>query len=328
MTRRRLASLSTVAVLGAGLLLGGCGSGDGSGDAGPGQRGGAKTPVTVGAIAILDVAPIYLGVQQGFFADRGLDLKIQTAQGGAVVISAVMSGQYQFGFSNNTSLLLAQVRGLPLKIVAPGSSSTGRVGADFAGVVVPRASPIRTAADLSGRSVAINLLNNISDTVVRESIRKAGGDPTKVKFVELPFPDMAAAVTRGRVDAAFVVEPFFSIAKGQGARDVSSAYAETTANLSVATYFTSDQVLRSRPELVKSFTEAMIESQNYATAHPDEARQILTTYTQIDPAVIRTLTLPAFPAEVDRASVQVLADLAVRDGLAKKAPDVAALFPS
>jgi NitT/TauT family transport system substrate-binding protein len=329
MTWKKLGGLLGTATLGASLLLAGCGDGDSDAGGGPASPGGpAKTKVTVGAIAILDVAPIYLGVQQGIFGRHGLDLRIETAQGGAVVISGVMSGQYQFGFSNNTSLLLAQTRAIPVKIVAPGSSSTGQASADFAGVVVPNASPIRSARDLAGRSVAINLLNNISDTVIREAIRKDGGDPATVKFVELPFPDMPAAVQKGRVDAAFVVEPFFSIAKQQGNRNVASAYAEATGNLSVATYFTSEQLLKSKPDLVRSFSDAMVESQNYATAHPDEARQILTTYTKIDPAVIRTLTLPAFPAEVNRASVQVLADLAQRDGLAKKAPDVGALFPS
>lgn len=187
------------------LLLTACGGGEGEGAENRSPDENRK--ITVGVIPILDVAPIYLGVQKGFFTQRKLEVKLELAQGGAAIVPAVLSGQFQFGFSNNTSLLLAQTRGLPLKIVAPGSSSTGVPGKDFAGVVVRDASPIRSSADLSGKSVAINTLNNISDTVVREAVRKAGGDPRTVRFVELPFPDMPAAVMNGRVDAAFVVEP-------------------------------------------------------------------------------------------------------------------------
>ena len=310
-------------ILAATTLLAACGGGEPAADS---KDGPQTTKITVGVIPILDVAPIYLGVQKGFFANRGLDVKLESAQGGAAIVPAVLSGQYQFGFSNNTSLLIGQTKGLPLKIVAPGSSSTSTPGKDFAGVVVPADSPIKTAADLAGKSVAINTLNNISDTVVREAVRKAGGDPASIKFVELPFPDMPAAVTSHRVDAAFVVEPFLTIATQQKARDVASAYAEATQNLSVATYFTSEQLTKTKPELVRAFSEAMVESQKYASDHPDEARQILTTYTKISPELISSLTLPLYPAEINRQSVQALADMAVRDKLIAQAPDVSALF--
>ena len=310
-------------IIAATTLLAACGDGGTAVESKDGQQ---TKKITVGVIPILDVAPIYLGVQKGFFTDRGLEVKLESAQGGAAIVPAVLSGQYQFGFSNNTSLLIGQTRGLPLKIVAPGSSSSSNPDKDFAGVVVQMNSPIKSAADLSGKSVAINTLNNISDTVVREAVRKAGGDPASIKFVELPFPDMPAAVSSQRVDAAFVVEPFLTISTQQGARNVASAYAQATESLSVATYFTSAQLTKSDPDLVRAFSEAMVQSQKYAAEHPDEARQILTTYTKIGPDLIPSLTLPMFPSEINRESVQALADMAVRDKLVTKAPDVQALF--
>jgi NitT/TauT family transport system substrate-binding protein len=67
--------------------------------------------------------------------------------------------------------------------------------------VVTREASIRTAADLAGKRVAVNTLKNIGDTTIRASVRKAGGDPSSIKFVELAFPDMPAALQAGRVDA-------------------------------------------------------------------------------------------------------------------------------
>jgi ABC-type nitrate/sulfonate/bicarbonate transport system substrate-binding protein len=180
-------------------------------------------------------------------------------------------------------------------VVSNGVASTGKDKADFGGVVTREAS-IKTAGDLAGKRVAVNTLKNIGDTTIRASVRKAGGDPSSIKFVELAFPDMPAALQAGRVDAIWVVEPFLSTSLAQGGRLVASNYVDTAPDLTVAVYFTSEQLIKNDPDLVKRFTDAMAESLAYADAHPDEARQVLTSYTKIDQAVIKELTLPKWPA--------------------------------
>jgi NitT/TauT family transport system substrate-binding protein len=319
--RRSLILLVALALLAAA----GCGS---SGDDNGGQAsGGGTKQVKVGVIPILDVAPIYLGKEKGFFSKRGIELTLETGQGGAAIVPGVVSGQFQFGFSNVTSLLIAQTRGLPLKVVANGVASTGKDKADYSGIVT-RDDAVKTAADLEGRQVSVNTLKNIGDSTIRASVRKAGGDPSSVKFVELAFPDMPAALEAGRVDAVWVVEPFLSATLGAGGHLVASNYVDTAPDLTVALYFTSEQLTKDDPDLVSKFTEAMNESLAYADAHPDEARQVLTSYTQIDEAVIQKLNLPKWPTEINQASVETLATLAVQDGLVAKQPDLSALLPS
>lgn len=288
---------------------------------------GGKTSVTVGVIPIVDVAPIYLGVKQGFFSDEGLDVKLETAQGGAAIVPAVVSGQYQFGFSNTTSLLLASSQGLPLKVVAAGVASTGEDGKDFGAVIVKPDSPIRTAKDLAGKRVAVNTLKNINTTTINNVVQDAGGDPSTISYVELPFPDIAAAVANGDVDAGQVVEPFLTIATGQGDRQVVSNYAGTDPDLTVGMYFTSQQYAGQNAEAVTGFTAAMKKSMDYAAAHPDEVRAILSTYTKIDPEVQKNLVLPKWPSKVDRDSVKLLGNLATDDGLITKSLDLDALLP-
>jgi len=320
--RRHLAALALVTVLATATAA--CGSNSANT---PAPAPGQPEKVTVGVIAILDVAPIYLGKQKGFFTKRNIDLDLQTASGGAAIVPAVVSGQYQFGFSNVISLLLASSNGLPLKVVCNGNNSTGADGRDFAALMVKGDSPIRSAAELAGKKVAANTLKNIVDTSVRASVRKAGGDPKAVQFVELPFPSQPAALQSGQVDAVFVVEPFQQAVLAQGGRKIASSYVDTAPNLTVAMYFSSQQTIAAKPDLVKRFTEAMKESLAYADAHPDEARGIIKTYTQIAPEVIDKMTLPKWPTEINKAAVQTLADLALGDGLLTKAADVNALLP-
>ena len=317
--RRHLAALLLAPTL---LATAACGSDDGGGAA-PGE----PDKVTVGVIPILDVAPIYLGVEKGFFSERDIDVTLELAEGGAAIVPAVVSGQYQFGFSNMISLLLAHSQGLPVKVVSNGNNSTGVDGEDFAALMVKGDSPIQTPADLEGKTVAANTLQNIVDTSVRQSVRKAGGDPTKVKFTALPFPEQPAALENGQVDAVFVVEPFQQAVLAQGGRKIASSYVDAAPNLTVAAYFASQQLLTENPDLVKRFTEAMQESLSYADSHPDEARAIIGTYTKIAPEVIEKVTLPKWPAEVNRDAVQTLADLALEDGLLTEAADVDSLLP-
>jgi len=308
------------------LAATGCGSSDSSGSNGAGASGGTTT-LKVGVIPILDVAPVYLGQKKGFYAERGLKLELTPAQGGAAIVPGVVSGQFQFGFSNTTSLLVAQSKNVPVKVVANGVASTAEEGADFCGITVKKDSPIKSADQLEGKKVAVNTLNNICDTSIRESIRKAGGDPSKVEFVEMPFDQMPAALDKGQVDGACTPEPALATVKAAGGRSIASNFYDVDPNLTVAMYFTSQQYAQKNPELVKKFQEATIESLKYADSHPDEVREILTTYTKIPSDLLDKLTLPHFPAEPDRASIERLAELAQQDGLFEKTPDLDKLLP-
>ncbi|MEH0416342.1 ABC transporter substrate-binding protein [Streptomyces sp. B21-083] len=323
--QRRVLGLAAVVITVVGAA--GCGSSDPAGSGSSSSDGAGTTKVKVGIIPIIDVAPLYLGQKKGFFGSRGIELEMVPAQGGAAIIPGVVSDQFQFGFSNTTSLMIAQVKGVPIKSVANGAASNGKVGADVTGVAVKKDSSIKSAKDLAGHTVAVNTLQNIGSTTVRESVRLAGGDPSKVTFVELPFDQMPAALDGGRVDAAWMGDPAMTIAKAQGARVVASPFAETDPKLTVATYFTSTRIAKEKPDLVKKFAAAMSESLQYATDHPDEARQILTTYTKIGGDVLNKLTLPDWPTEIDMASLRKLASLGETDGLFDgKKPDLNALF--
>ena len=65
----------------------------------------------------------------------------------------------------------------------------------------------------------------------------------------------------------------------------------------------------------------------YADGHPDEVRAVLSSYTQIDPSIRAAMTLPRWPTQINRASVETLATLGQRDGLFTKAPNVSQLLP-
>jgi NitT/TauT family transport system substrate-binding protein len=302
--RRFAVLVGTLALLGAAA----CGSDSGS-------RPGQPDEVKVGLISILDVAPIYLGQQKGFFEKRDINLTLEPAEGGTETVPSVMSGTQQFGFSNVVTLLLAQEQGLPVKAVTNGTNSTGEDGKDFGALMVKQDSPIKTVADLAGKKVAVNTFKNIVELAVRASAVQAGVDPDSIEFVKLGFPEMPAALADGRADAVFVVEPFQQVILSQGGRHLASSYVDTAPDLCVAMYFTSKQLLGENPDLVKRFTDAMNESLAYADAHPDEVREILPTYTKIPADIVPKLVLPKWPVAVNEDSLDAVAELGQKEGI-------------
>lgn len=319
---------TTVAAL-AILGLAACGSGSpsgGSGDDAAASAGGGLTPVSVGVIPIVDTAPIWLGDQEGFFADEGLDLDIQTASGGAAIIPGVQSGSYDFAFSNLVSLMVANDKGLDMKVVANGNSTTG-TDHDFGAVVVPGDSDIKSPKDLAGKKVSVNNLSNIGDTTIKTVVEEDGGDPNTINFVEVGFPDAPAALDNGVVDAAWILDPFLTQAVDGGARVISNNFTDFDPELDIAAYFTSQAAIDKNPELAQKFQRAMDKSLEFAEKNPDKVREIVGTYTKIDAGTREDLILPKFRVEMSREAAQKLGDSAVKYGTLQKAPDLDALLP-
>ncbi|MDO5739974.1 MAG: ABC transporter substrate-binding protein [Ornithinimicrobium sp.] len=333
---KRTLTFLTAAVTAA--MLTACGSGSPSSTSGPSTDGAAVDAgdasdapadlreIKVGVIPIVDTAPIFLGQEKGFFEEEGLKLEIVQTTGGAAAVPGVTSGSFDVAFGNTVSVMVAVDQGLPLKYLSNGVTTTG-TDPDFSGVLAPKGSTIKTPAELAGKTVAVNNLNNIGDTTIRSVVEEAGGDPSTIKFVEIAFPDMPAALERGQVDAAWILEPFKSRATDAGATLITNNYADFDPELDIAGYFTTVETIEKDPELAKSFTAAMKKSLEFANDNPDEVRRIVGTYTKIDEAGRAEMTLPRFRADFNRDAMAKLGEAAFKYGTLKKAPNLDELLP-
>lgn len=318
-TRTRLLACLMVA---AGTLAA-CGGDDGGGGGGT-SEGGTPKPVTlkVGVIPIADVAPLYLGREKGFFSAQKLTIDPQLAEGGAAITPAVVSGDFQIGFSNTISLLIAASKKLPVQIIAQGVLAGTDESKAWADLLVPKGGDIRDGKDLEGKTIAVNTLNNVCEVTIKASLEPEGVDVGTLKFTEVPFPEMNAALDAGRVDGACVVEPFVSQGKAAKARGIDPFYIRTAKDLTVATYFTSREYAEKNPDVVDRFVKAMNTSLDYAQAHPDEVRQVLTTYTEIPEAAAAKINLPVWRADLNRPTIERLSELTQKYGLIDEQPDL------
>ena len=296
-----------------------CGGDD---DGGGGGGSGGPTTLKVGVIPIADVAPLYLGIDKGFFEEQQLRIQPQLAEGGAAILPAVVSGDFQIGFSNTVSLLIAASKDLPVTIISQGVLGGKTEEEAWADLLVLKDGPIKEPKDLEGKTIAVNTLKNICEVTIKASLEEEGVAVDTLKFAEVPFPDMNAALEAGRVDAAFVVEPFVSQGKAGKARGIAPFYVRTAPDLTVATYFTSTQFAEEDPDAVAGFVKAMNKSLTYAQSHPDEVRDVLLDYTEIPPEAAEQIKLPVWRTDLNEATIERLAELSEKYGLIEEQPDL------
>ena len=310
----------------AALVAGGCGDDEEESGGGGGDQA-EQTTLKVGVIPIADVAPLYLGIKQGFFEEENLEVEPQLAEGGAAIAPAVLSGDFQIGFSNTISLLIAASKDLPLTIISQGVLGGKTEEEAWADLLVLKDGPIKEPKDLEGKTIAVNTLKNICEVTIRKSLSDMGVDDSTLKWAEVPFPDMNAALEAERVDGACVVEPFVSQGTAGKAKGIDPFYVNTAPDLTVATYFTSKQYMGENPEVVEAFTRAIKKSLDYAQQNPDAVRDILTEYTQIPPEAAANIKLPQWRQDITMDTVELLSQLSLEYGLIEEEPDLGELIP-
>ena len=295
---------------------------------GPRPKSGDLTTATLGFLPITDVAPFFLGQSLGYFEEEGLQIEHTFAAGGAVILPSVESGEFDIGYSNIVSLLLIQSRGGKYKLIAGGGKTAMDDERDYSENWVLNDSELQGLADLSSRTVAINTLQNALEIVVRKAVDEAGGDHESINFVEIPFPEMGAALESGEVDAIQYNEPFQTILEQGGtARSIGKPFNVAAGGEILAYYFVKEENIDG--PIATGFSAAMAKSNAYAAEHEQELRDIITTYTEVPQEIVDVLIMPTYVEEsVPESSLQRYAELMTEYGLVDELPAYADLLPS
>jgi NitT/TauT family transport system substrate-binding protein len=183
------------------------------------------------------------------------------------------------------------------------------------GVLVMPDSPVRAAKDLEGKSVTVHVLNNIQAITLNAIVRAGGADPAKIDYRQVVFPQMAAVMQKGDVDAIHVTEPFLTDARQKlGARVVVDGGGPPVTDLPLDGYFALDGWAKQNPKTAAAFQRAMRKAQEMA-ADRKVVEAVLPTFVRnITPEVASSMTMPAFPVANDAAHVQKLIDLMREQG--------------
>ena len=151
--------------------------------------------VRVVTVPIEGAADVYYAADHGFFRNAGLDVQIDTIAAGQNIVVGVSGGSYDAGISTTIAIALAHERGVPIRIISGATMHVSAATTDL--LMVAQDSPYRSARDLNGKTVAVTGLGNVPYLATQLWLRKNGATVSTVKFVELPYPAMPAALETG-----------------------------------------------------------------------------------------------------------------------------------
>ncbi len=281
------------------------------------------TKLNLGVVPVIDLGVLKLGESKGFFKDRGIELNWTQLDAGPNVVTGVISKQFDIGFTAYAPPLLAVANGQPLRMV----SNLALTGTDNENgeIYTRKDSGITRFRDLTGKTLASNAPRSVLSLLGPAAVTSDGGDGTKVKIVPVPFGEMGRAVSEGKVDAAFLTEPFITKAKAEYSNllSVGDAISFALPPESPSTLiFTSESTLKDKADAMKAFKAGLLEAIEYTNTHKAEFQLAGASVAGLTPELAKSLPVLKFRSKITATELKPLADLMVKFNWVEKAPDV------
>jgi NitT/TauT family transport system substrate-binding protein len=286
------------------------------------QRAAQTTEITVVTLPISNGLPLDLGIRKGFFEKRGISIRKVTLQSGNDVVLALANNNGEIGYLGYVPAMIGRTQGIPFTVVAASDVEGTSVNDNWQNILVKGDSSIRTAADLRGKTIAVNALKGVGEVMIKAALRKRGVNPNSVNLLAIPFPNMRAALRNGQVDAIWTPEPFNTQALNlDGARIVMAPGPVLGRFWPIGCYGARSEWVTRNPALARRFRLAINESLQYAQANPNEIRALL-------PAGTQNVRLPIWSPLIDRDQLLQLARYSKDFGVINTLPNLTQLVPS
>ena len=156
-------------------------------------------------------------------------------------------------------------------------------------------------------------MNTLAEYLPRAWVDKHGGDSSTMKFLEIPFPQIADAIAAGRIDAGYLVEPFIGIAKARNLARFLTTGDDAIAPVYLASaWYSTVAWAKAHPDLVARFVSAMAETGRWANANPAKVVPIIVNHLKSDPATTAASPRTDFTDKLVTAQIQPWIDITAR----------------
>ena len=273
-------------------------------------------------------APMYVAIEEGYFAEEGIDLELVTAFGADKVMTAVLSGEADIGFMGSESSIYTYNEGAK-DYVVNFAQLTQRAG-NF--LVAREEMTDFTWEDLKGTNVLGGRKGGMPQMVFEYILKKNGIDPeTDLEINQsIDFGSTAAAFADSDADYTVEFEPHATSLEEAGKGYVVASLGEDSGYVPYTAFSAKGSYIEEHPESIQSFTNALQKGMDYVQAHsPAEIAEIIAPqFAETDVETITTIVKRYYDQDTwksdlvfEQESFELLQDILDMAGeLSKRAP--------
>jgi NitT/TauT family transport system substrate-binding protein len=271
--------------------------------------------ITVAAIPAADLGGLYVAQDDGLFAAQGLHVTIEKIASSQAITADQLKGQVDISAGSYVAYLSAQAAGARFRILAEAST----LRPDTRALVTTERSPLTTIAALANAKIGVNGTGSIGTLLVSMVLQEHGISPRMADFITDPegFPAMPQRLQDGAWDAAFLAEPYITVAGEQyGEQEVADLDQGDTMNLPIDGYVSTLAWARKHPKTATAFVRAIEAGQALATSEPATVQAAVGKFDQLPTEATALMALPSFPTgPVSAKQIQRVASAMLQFGL-------------
>lgn len=289
-------------------------------------QGTNKLPeLRVGYIPIADAAQLYVAQDLDLFRKHGITVKSISFAGGAKIIQALSVGELDVGFTGTVPLVQANSRGLQVRAITGGSIQS--VKNPYQALVVPENSDITLPEQLAGATIGVNVFKSIDHSFTLAWLEKNNVDVKSIKFVEIPFPQMEAALSSGQIQASSMIEPFITLAKERhGIRIFNNYVVEVKPEFEMTTYAVAyDKISEHRNEF-KAFQLAINEATDLINTNKVNLVNTISKNINLDEKIASEMVVPSFGNKITVDTLEFVSAMLVKLGFIETTPKLEELI--
>jgi ABC-type nitrate/sulfonate/bicarbonate transport system substrate-binding protein len=227
----------------------------------------------------LNHVPSFVGVEKGIFLKHGIDLKLKVLNTGQEMSRAMQAGEASFIGAAVSNTPVSREAGMPVVGITGYMHDATSAKADSPVAIVAR-SESGIGKDefekLVGKKVGL-AVGGTGDQYIRVILARQNIPDDKVEFINVQPGNQVSALQTGQVDVISTWEPYGTLLLEKVPGSVLVARNGGYIGYFIM-YSTSDEIVKSKPELVERFVTALAESAFYTRQNLDEAAEVSTRW--------------------------------------------------
>lgn len=233
------------------------------------------TKITLNEVAhSIFYAPMYVAIEEGYFAEEGIDLTLVTGFGADKTMTAVLTGEAHIGFMGSESTIYTYAGGTQ-DYVVNFAQLTQRAG----NFLVSR-EPLEnfTWDMLKGKNVLGGRAGGMPQMVFEYILKQHNLDPmTDVNINQsIDFGSTAAAFSGGDADFTVEFEPHATALEQKGDGYVVASLGEDSGYVPYTAFCAKKSFIEENPELIQAFTNALQKGMDFCQTHtPEEIAKVI-----------------------------------------------------